>query len=76
MLFRILDKATEELSECLDIIWHEDELWKNEENIRRIPRLGELKQRIDSVQELLLELQILIERFEQQIVTSFYWIET
>ena len=75
MLSRILDKATEDLSECLEIIWHEKEVWKNEKNIKLIPRLGELKQRLDQIQELLLELQTYLERFEQQLTTSFYWVE-
>jgi len=75
MLSQILDKATKELSEAINIIWSEKTLEANLEKIKNDPALGEIKRKIDLTQESLLELQICLERFETAIATAFYWLE-
>ena len=75
MLSRILDRATLELSECLDLIWSEKSVKANLEKLKRNPTLGEIKRKIDSAQETLLELQIYLETFEKRVATGFYWLE-
>jgi len=75
VLSQILDKATKELSEAINIIWSEKTLEANLEKIKNDPALKEIKRKIDLTQELLLELQICLERFETAIATSFYWLE-
>ena len=76
MLSQILDKVTEELSQVLELIWSEKTVKANLEKIKFNPELGEIKRKIDSAQEMLLELQIYLETFEKHVVTGFYWLET
>ena len=75
MLSQILDEITKELSEALNLIWSEKDLETNLKKLKSNPELGEVKERVDRAQELLLELQAYAERFETVIATAFHFIE-
>jgi len=75
MLSQILDEITKELSGALNLIWSEKDLETNLKKLKSNPELGEVKERVDRAQELLLELQAYAERFETVIATAFYFIE-
>lgn len=75
MLSQILDKITEELSEAINIIWNQDTLTKNLKKIKDNPEMGRIKERIDSAQEMLLELLTCVEQFEAKVALGFYMLE-
>jgi len=75
MLSQILDKITEELSEAINIIWNQDTLTKNLKKIKDNPDMGRIKERIDSAQEMLLELLTCVEQFEAKVALGFYMLE-
>ena len=75
MLSKIINEATKELSEAINIIWNQNTLVENLKKIKDNPDMGRIKERIDSVQELLLELLTYVEEFEAKVALGFYMLD-
>jgi len=72
----LINEQTQVLKHAIpNLRQNQDTLTKNLKKIKDNPDMGRIKERIDSAQEMLLELLTCVEQFEVKVAVGFYMLE-